>query len=139
MRAISQAAYDVDQGSALSKLSPPHMGPLGLYARRALRRAVHLYKEGKKEQAWKVLGYGAHAIQDYYAHRVFRTTLQPFWVLGKHGLRFLGLGDADDPSHDPEAYEDSRAELLDYMTQFREQIGPSGGGGSQAQRNRECP
>ena len=131
--AIGQASYDIDQVPITEKLKEPHLGNLEQYVEDRFHQAVGLYKAGDKAGGWRQLGYGAHAVQDYYAHN------QGNW----HGIAavraiehvLLGLSqlsDPDDPMNDPAKHSASVNSLIDYFTAFRQAVGPGGGGkGSQ--------
>jgi len=111
------AAWWIDQQGWRSKMGPPHYGDQLGYAARQFRKAKLLYRRGRRRQAYVQLGFGAHAVQDFYSHQMPR---------GKHfGVTFLGVGglDPDEPMNDPCQYNRAVGHLGSYLGQFAAAVG----------------
>jgi len=103
------AAWWIDQQGWRSKMGPPHYGDQLGYAARQFRKAKLLYRRGRRRQAYVQLGFGAHAVQDFYSHYM---PPEAHWLLDKGGWS------PDDPANDPCLYNMGLGHLNSYLGQF---------------------
>ncbi len=116
--AMAKGARDADHGASRLRRAPHNFGRSGSakrYAAAQLKKAVRLWKRGKRQEAYRELGSGAHAIQDSYAHGGIGF-LEHLW-LGMDPKRH-----PDVPCNAPYRYEQSKKGLAAYLGDFSNQI-----------------